>query len=208
MKIPRAISRLSEAFERLPGIGPKTAQRLVFHLLHFPDYEIENFASALVDLKKSISLCQECKNISENNLCSICDDSARNKHSILVVTTPLDVLAYGKTSYDGRYHVLHGVIDPLNNVGPEDIFVNELIARVESLLVADETTVIEIILSNGTNMEGESTAIYISRLLRQLDTNGTRLRITRIARGIPVGGDIEYADNITLSRALEGRSNF
>lgn len=208
MKLPRAVVKLTDSFERLPGIGPKTAQRLVFHLLHFPEYEIERFAQALVDLKKGVTLCSNCKNISEGELCSVCLDTSRDSSSILVVTSPLDVLAFDKTNYSGLYHVLHGVIDPLNNIGPEDIFIQELLSRVENLLNGPENFAIEIILSNSTSMEGESTAMYLSKHLRALSGDTDRLKITRIARGIPVGGDIEYADNITLSRALEGRSNF
>lgn len=206
MKMPKPISDLIESFERLPGIGPKTSQRLTFHLLHFPQDDLEKFAKSLVGLKTGTKLCSICKNVTEKDVCSVCDDSSRDKRIIAVVAGALDAFALEKTGFRGVYHVLHGVIDPLNNVGPEELFIKELVERVkeESKNGKEE---VEVILATNTSMEGESTAMYISRVIRE-DAGDSKVRITRIARGLPVGGDIEYADDITLSRALEGRSNF
>ena len=204
MKIPRPIVRLIESFERLPGIGPKTAQRLVFHLLHFPDYELQRFAEALTGLKTGVKLCATCKNVSEDEHCFVCSDSSINQNVILVVASPLDVFAFNRTNYKGTFHVLHGLIAPLNSIGPEDIFVNELIDRVEGLAKNNED--VEVILSTNMSMEGESTAMYIAKHLKEL--NSDLIKVTRIARGLPVGGDIEYADDVTLSKALEGRNNY
>lgn len=212
MKLPKPISSLIEYFERLPGIGPKTAQRLTFFLLHFPQEELEKFSGSLVGLKKGTKLCSICKNVTEYDTCSVCDDPAREKRLIAVVAHPLDAFALEKTNYKGVYHVLHGIIDPLNNIGPEEIFLKELIERLGSLLnensfdSVDAMRPIEVILAMNTNMEGESTAMYISKLIREKGLGPDRVKITRIARGLPVGGDIEYADDITLSRALDGRS--
>lgn len=203
MKIPRPIVRLIESFERLPGIGPKTAQRLVFHLLHFPEYEIDRFADSLKGLKSGIKLCSICKNVTEDDICMVCSDSGRDQQTILVVSSPLDVFAYAKTSYSGTFHVLHGLIEPLNSIGPEDIFIQQLLERVGTVSAKEQ---VEIILSTNMSMEGESTAMYLARIIREL--GNPNVKTTRIARGLPVGGDIEYADDITLSRALEGRRDY
>jgi len=209
MKIPSPIVRLIDNFERLPGIGPKTAQRLTFQLLHFPQEELENFANSLVSLKEKTKLCSVCKNVSEYDICLVCSDLGRDKKKILVVATPLDSFAIEKSGYKGVYHILHGVIDPLNNIGPEELFVKELLTRVSTLveeaMFDDLDKKIEVILATNSSMEGESTSMYITKMLRDKFGTGD-IKITRIARGLPVGGDIEYADDITLSRALEGRS--
>ena len=189
----------------MPGIGPKTSQRLTFHLLHFPQDELEKFARSLVGLKTGTKLCSVCKNVTENDICNVCNDPGRDKSTIAVVATALDAFALEKTGFKGVYHVLHGIIDPLNNIGPEEIFIKDLVDRVEKLAEEGE---LELILATNTSMEGESTAMYISRLLKEKPVHEERIKITRIARGLPVGGDIEYADDITLSRALEGRSKF
>ncbi|MBN1162131.1 recombination protein RecR [Patescibacteria group bacterium] len=207
MKVPKPILRLIESFERLPGIGPKTAQRLTFHLLHFPQEDLQRFADSLVGLKTGTKLCSICKNVSETDICSVCSDSKRDERQIIVVSNPLDVFAIEKTNFSGVYHVLHGTIDPLNHVGPEELFIKELKQRLEDLFTQSSKPV-EIILGTNTSLEGESTAMYISRLLRDLGYNEDKVVITRIARGLPVGGDIEYADDITLKRALEGRANY
>ena len=217
MKIPEPISRLIESFERLPGIGPKTAQRLTFHLLPFPQEDLERFGRALIELKTGVKLCQTCKNVSEGNICSVCGDAHRDANVIMVVSSPLDTFALEKTGFKGVYHVLHGVIDPLNNIGPDELFINDLISRLSDKLsddTADQSlgqgqgqVQVEVILATSTDMEGESTAMYISRLIRESGLADARLKISRIARGLPVGGDIEYADDITLSQALEGRSS-
>jgi recombination protein RecR len=212
MKIPRPISRLIESFERLPGIGPKTAQRLTYYLLHFPQEELKKFADSLVELKTDVKLCSICKNVAESEVCSVCDDPQRSSTTIAVVTGPLDVLAIEKTGYKGVYHVLHGLIDPLNNIGPEEIFIDDLKTRLIDLMRSTDHILdggkIELILATNTSMEGEATAMYISKVLRDAGLTDSDVKITRIARGLPVGGDIEYADDITLSRALEGRSTY
>jgi len=211
VKLPQSISKLIESFERLPGIGPKTAQRLTFYLLHFPQEELEDFAGALENLKKNSKLCSICKNVSENDICSVCGDPARNKRMIVVVANSLDAFAIERAGFKGVYHVLHGIIDPLNNVGPEEIFIKELVDRVAE--IAEELTFesledyepVEVILATNMSMEGESTALYISRALRERGLDKSKVKISRIARGLPVGGDVEYADDVTLGRALEGR---
>lgn len=225
MKIPKPIQDLINVFERLPGIGPKTAQRLTFHLLHFPQEELEKMGEAFAGLKKGTQFCEICKNIDENAVCSVCSDPSRDSNKILVVTSPLDVYALEKVGYKGRYHVLHGVINPLENIGPDEIFIGELIQRLHKLQSGElsdlekihngkimpddeEGGQIEVILATNSSMEGESTAMYISKLIRDEGFSEDAVKITRIARGLPVGGDIEYADDITLTRALEGRGTF
>jgi len=213
VKLPKPISNLIDYFERLPGIGPKTAQRLTFSLLNFPQEELEKFSDSLIQLKKGTKLCKVCKNVTENDICSVCDDPLRDKRIIAVVASALDAFALEKANFKGVYHVLHGIIDPLNNIGPDEIFVKDLLDRIDNLLNEksidnfDEPKEIEIILATNTSMEGESTAMYISKLIREEGYSDEQVKITRIARGLPVGGDIEYADDITLSRALEGRSS-
>jgi recombination protein RecR len=214
MNIPKPISKLIDHFQRLPGIGPKTAQRLTFQLLHYPQEELKGFAEALTGLKENTKLCETCKNVSENDICVVCGDPLRNERVIAVVSNPMDSLALEKTGFKGVYHVLHGIIDPLNNIGPEEIFIKELVSRVEKLSsdvsfydISGNQSV-EIIMATNTSMEGESTAMYISKILRDAGYGPDKVKITRIARGIPVGGDLEYADDITLSRALEGRHDF
>lgn len=298
MKTPRPINRLINHFERLPGIGPKTAQRLVFYLLHFPREEIERFAEDLVKFKTDTQICSVCKNVGESNPCEVCSDSSRNKFTIAVVSTPLDVFALERAGFKGNYHVLHGLLDPLNNIGPDELFINDLIKRLKSMsagvgessemppeLSTDQSSLVssdsasnkpspddflsflddydfglkesfesskdsqnskntknlkndlgdsrhhtnaatldsslksgvgsraqpesgpvELIMATSTSMEGESTAMYLTKLIRQNGLDETKVKITRIARGLPVGGDIEYADDVTLLRALEGRS--
>lgn len=236
MKTPKPISKLINHFERLPGIGPKTAQRLVFHLLHFPTDEIEKFAEALVKFKTDTVICEVCKNVGEFSPCEICTDGGRSAKTIAVVSTPLDVFALERAGFKGHYHVLHGLLDPLNNIGPDELFVNELISRLKNLtavnsglansalssddsnfydfmLDSDSATSnsggpIELIMATNTSMEGESTAMYLTKLIRKNDLADHKVKITRIARGLPVGGDIEYADDVTLLRALEGRSSY
>lgn len=196
MKLPRAVVNLIEKFEKLPGVGPKSAQRLVFYLLHNPDHELEDFAQKLIALKKNTVLCDQCHNVSETNPCHICDDQNRSSTILCVVEHPLDVIALEKSnSFNGRYHVLHGSIAPLNNIGPDQLFLHDLKDRLDGIE--------ELIIATNPTMEGEATALYISEYLKQ-DENGS-LTITRIGHGLPIGADIEYADGVTLSRALEGR---
>ncbi len=195
--IPKSVQSLIEAFERLPGIGPKTAQRLTFYLLHAPKTESEALAKAAVEMKEKTVLCSICFNIGENDPCLICADSSRDQSIIAVVEDPLDVLALEKANYKGLYHVLHGVISPLENIGPDQLHIRELLPRLK------DGKVKEIILATNPTMEGEATAMYIQRLIGPLG-----VKITRIARGLPVGGDLEYADETTLSRAIEGRKEY
>lgn len=212
MQIPKAISNLVEAFERLPGIGPKTAQRLTFYLLHVPQSMLDDFASALTNLKKNTVLCSICFNVSEKDPCPICSDVNRDHSKICVVEQPLDVLALDRNGYyKGVYHILHGAISPLNNIGPDELKISELLKRIRE----NPSQISEIILATNSNMEGEATAMYISRELRELKTHppagGSNLqsvKLTRLAHGLPVGGDVEYADEITLQRALEGRREY
>ena len=195
--IPKVVQNLIEAFERLPGIGPKTAQRLTYHLLHAPKEETEALARSALDLKEKTVICRSCFNISETSPCEICADASRDRSTIAVVEDPLDVLALEKTNFEGLYHVLHGAISPMENIGPEELHIRELLPRLK------DGTVKEVILATNPTMEGEATAMYIDRLISPLG-----VKVTRIARGLPVGGDLEYADETTLSRALEGRKEY
>lgn len=200
MNFPKPIRKLIESFERLPGIGPKTAARLTFYLLHVPQELLNEFAQSLSDLKKNTVLCSLCFNVAEKDPCPICADQNRQKAIICVVEQPLDVLALEKTDrYQGVYHVLHGAISPLNNIGPEELKIGELIKRVEDQVEKVE----EVILATNSNMEGEATAMYINKQLKEKG-----IKITRLGQGLPTGADLEYADEMTLSRALEGRREY
>lgn len=193
---PRAVTRLIEEFHRLPGIGPKTAQRLTFYLLRSPKEQAEALADALVQLKERITTCSICCNIAEENPCAICRDESRDRSLVCVVEEPLDVLALERTrEYHGLYHVLHGAIAPVDGIGPEDLRIQELMERLQR-----DPGVREIVLATNPNLEGEATAMYLERLIKPLG-----IRLTRLARGLPMGGDLEYADEVTLTRALEGR---
>lgn len=212
MTIPKAIQNLIESFEKLPGVGPKTAQRLTFYLLHVPQGELDKFANSLQNLKKDTVLCSNCFMIDDRNPCSICSNPERNHSIICVVEQPLDVLALEKgRSYKGAYHVLHGRIDPLNNIGPDEIYIAQLLLRLKSQNSRQErgspaaAKIKEIILATNPTMEGEATAMYIAK---QIKTEDLKLKITRIGRGLPVGADLEYADDTTLQRAMEGRSQY
>ncbi len=204
MKIPKAIQNLIEAFERLPGVGPKTAQRLTFYLLHVPQGELDKFASSVQSLKKETVICSSCFSIGESNPCDICSDQARDSSTICVVEEPLDIIALEKNGqYKGLYHVLHGRIDPLNNIGPDEIYIKQLLDRIKNS--KNGNGIKEVILATNPTMEGEGTAMYIAK---QLKIENLKLKITRIGRGLPVGADIEYADEVTLQRAMEGRSEY
>ncbi len=193
--VPESVQRLIEAFSRLPGIGPKTASRLTYHLLRQSPDEANSLADALRDLKAKTRFCEVCFNITEQSPCPICQSQERDRAVICVVEEPLDVLALERTrDYRGLYHVLHGVISPMDGIGPEDLKIRELLARVQA------GSVREIILATNPSLEGENTAMYLHRKLVPLG-----LKVTRLARGLPVGGDLEYADEVTLARALEGR---
>ena len=192
---PAALERLTEQFAKLPGIGGKTAQRLAFHLLSMPEEDAREFADAIIDAKKSVHLCPCCQNLTDRDLCPICDDESRDHGLICVVADPKDVIAMERArEFTGVYHVLHGVISPLNHIGPDDICIRELLARV------GKGGIREVIMATNPDTEGEATAMYISRLLRPME-----VRVTRLAYGIPVGSQLEYADEVTLLRALEGR---
>lgn len=202
MQIPKAIKNLTEAFERLPGIGPKTAQRLTFYLLHVPQSMLEDFATSLINLKKNTVLCSICFNVAEVDPCPICSSQNRDHSIICVVEQPLDVLAFERGGrFNGLYHVLHGAISPLNNIGPDEIKIRELILRLKT----EEGKIKEIILATNSNMEGEATAMYIAK---ELKSQNSKVKITRLAHGLPIGGDVEYADEITLQRAIEGRRDY
>jgi len=202
MTLPRSVRSLIEAFEKLPGIGPKTAQRLVFYLLHVPQEQLDELAQGAQNLKKDTVLCSLCFNIAESDPCPICADQNRDKSVICVVEQPIDVLALEKAgSFRGVYHVLHGAISPLNNIGPDELFIAQLLERIKNSVQSIE----EIILAVNPNMEGEATAMYIQKQLKNKDF---KLKITRLGQGLPTGADLEYADEITLARALEGRREF
>ena len=192
---PAALQNLADQFGRLPGIGGKTAQRLAFYVLSLPQQDAQEFADAIVEAKRTVKCCPVCQNLTDRELCPICADDTRDHGLICVVAEPKDVIAMERSrEYRGVYHVLHGVISPLNHVPQDDIRIRELLARVA------QGNVREIIMATNPDTEGEATAMYISRLLRPME-----VRVTRLAYGIPVGSQLEYADEVTLSRALEGR---
>lgn len=200
MNIPKAIQRLQEAFQRLPGIGPKTAQRLTFYLLHVPQAYLDEFASSVATLRDNTKTCSVCANIDENDPCSICSNPQRNQSTICIVEQPLDVLALEKSSsYNGLYHVLGGVINPLDNIGPDQLHMFDLLPRLKN------ATISELILATNPTMEGEATALFIKRMLEK---NNIKINVSRIGRGLPTGADLQYADDITLRKALEGRREF
>lgn len=202
MKTPKAIQNLIESFEKLPGVGPKSAQRLTFYLLHVPQHELDKFSQAVAELKNQTILCTVCYTVDETDPCSICSDPKRDQRLVCVVEQPLDVLALEKSGkYQGVYHVLHGKIDPLNNIGPDEIFIRQLLSRIKH----EESVINEIILATNPTMEGEATAMYLAKQLKAISEE---LKITRIGRGLPIGADLEYADSTTLDRAMEGRSEY
>ena len=193
------VAKLIDAFNRLPGIGPKTAQRLTYHLLRAPDAEARALASALVAVREEVVFCERCFNISDAPLCPICRDAGRDQTRLCVVEEPLDVLALERTGeFRGVYHVLNGAISPIDGIGPDRLKIRELLARVDE--AAETTPFTEVILATNPTLEGEATAMYLDERLA-----GKVGSVTRIARGIPVGGDLEYADEVTLIRALQGR---
>lgn len=192
-----SVEALIDELAKLPGIGRKTAQRLAFHILNLPKEEAEALAQSITCAKKTVHLCPRCQNLTDEDLCPICSDGARDAHTICVVADPKDVLAFEKTrEYRGMYHVLHGTISPLNHIGPDDLRIRELLHRVA------EEHIEEVILATNPDTEGEATAMYLARLLRPF-----HIRMSRLAYGIPVGGQLEYIDEVTLMRALDGRQN-
>ena len=189
------ISKLIQELSALPGIGTKSAQRLAFHILNMPKEQVEELSSAILDAKQNVRYCKECFTLTDEEICPICSDSSRNHKVIMVVENTRDLAAYEKTQkYDGVYHVLHGAISPMLGIGPGDIKLKELMQRLQK-------DVDEVIIATNSSLEGETTAMYISKLIKP-----TGIKVTRIASGVPVGGDLEYIDEVTLLRALEGRT--
>ena len=190
-----ALEILAENFRRLPGIGAKSAQRLAFHVLNMPDEQAQAFAEAIINAKNKVHRCPECCNLTDGEKCSVCDDSRRDRSVICVVSAPSDVIAIEKAAgYNGLYHVLHGVISPLDNIGPAELCIKELIQRLGN------EDIKEVILATSPTVEGDTTALYIAKLIKPLG-----IAVTRLAYGIPVGSDLEYADELTLSKAIENR---
>ncbi|GAE37257.1 recombination mediator RecR [Halalkalibacter akibai] len=195
MQYPEPIAKLMEGFMKLPGIGPKTASRLAFYVLNMKEDDVLDFAKALVNAKRNLTYCSVCHNITDTDPCRICEDQHRDKSIVCVVQDAKDVIAMEKMKeYHGDYHVLHGAISPMDGIGPEDIKIPDLLKRLQ------DDTIQEVIIATNPTIEGEATAMYISRLVKP-----TGIKVTRIAHGLPVGGDLEYADEVTLSRAIEGR---
>lgn len=191
----RQISKLIQELSALPGIGAKSAQRLAFHILNMPEEAVESLATAIVDAKKNVRYCKECFTLTDEEFCPICRDSGRNHKTIMVVENTRDLAAYEKTGkYEGVYHVLHGAISPMLGIGPDDIRLKELMKRLQT------EDIKEVIIATNSSLEGETTAMYISKLIKP-----TGIKVSRIASGVPVGGDLEYIDEVTLLRALEGR---
>lgn len=203
MPLPNSIQNLIDEFSKLPGIGPKTAARLTFYLLSKADSDIKKLGSAVSTLKKNLIFCENCYNIAESNPCKICDDVTRDGKIICVVEEPLDIIALEKTDYRGKYHVLGGVISPIDGIGPENLRITQLIKK-----ISNDNNINEIILATDPSLEGEATATYIISEIEKEKKNGKidkKIKISQIARGLPIGGDLEYADEGTLSRAMEGR---
>lgn len=193
---PASLENLVDKFASLPGIGRKSAQRLAFHVLSLPDAEAQSFADAIVSAKKSVRCCKVCQNLTEGEICQICASDTRDKSTVCVVSEPRDVLSIERgREYNGTYHVLHGVLSPMSHVGPDDIRIKELLVRVA------ENDIQEVIMATNPDTEGEATAMYLSRLLKPFN-----VKVTRLAYGIPVGSNLEFADDATLNRAIEGRT--
>ena len=191
----KQISKLIEELSKLPGIGTKSAQRLAFHIINMPKDQVESLSNVIIEAKNNVCYCKECQTLTDQEICPICSDEGRNKKQIMVVENPRDLAAYEKTQkYEGVYHVLHGAISPMLGIGPGDIRLKELILRLQG-------DVDEVIIATNSSLEGETTAMYISKLIKP-----TGIKVTRIASGVPVGGDLEYIDEVTLLRALEGRT--
>lgn len=191
------ITRLIEAFHKLPGIGPKSAQRLTYYMLRASEAETRSLAQALIELKEKTTLCSVCQNVTEHDPCGLCTDHARDRSTVCVVEEPLDILAIERTrGFRGTYHVLHGVLSPMEGIGPDELKLDQLVTRLRSGEIR------EVIMATNPNLEGEATAMYVSRLLQPMG-----VRVTRLARGLPAGADLEYADDVTLARALEHRQD-
>ena len=201
--VAEPVARLIDELSRLPGIGPKTAQRLTYHLLRAPAEQSQSLAEALVRMKEKVTFCSVCYNITEKDPCDICDSSSRDRSLVCVVEEPLDVLAIERThEFRGLYHVLHGAISPMDGIGPDDLKIDALLRRLRESTATGQP-VQELILATNPKVEGDATAMYIARLVAPL-----KLHVTRLARGLPIGGDLEYADEGTLTRAIQGRREF
>jgi len=197
MNLPKAIQELIEYLKRLPGIGQKSAQRLAFHILNSPNQEMLGLGKAILELKENLVICPICQNVSDRSPCTICSDPSRDKKIICVVEDPLDMIAIENSGFRGLYHIIGGAIAPNLGIGPEDLKIKELIQRLE------QSEIEEVIVATNPSVEGEATALYLQKIVSPLG-----IKITRIARGIPMGGDLEYVDELTLSRALEGRKEY
>lgn len=214
--LPPVLKQISLFFERLPGIGEKTANRLAFYLLRMPEEDLKHFGQNIIDLKSKTKLCQVCMNLTEDNLCYICQDNQRNKSVITVVETVLDLLSFENGNiYNGVYHVLHGRIDPLNNIGPDDIYLNSLKSRLrqdfggQAKVKNSKLKINEIILATNPDMEGEATAMYIRNKLTEIKKEKKlSFKISRLAYGLPIGANLEYADYGTLKKAIDGRNDY
>lgn len=206
MRIPKDLQRAIDFFEKLPGIGPKSAKRLGFYLLRMPEVELQEISSHLSRLKQSTLYCSRCFNLSEETLCSVCQDNSRDQSIVAVVEDVLDLLSFETGNhYNGLYHVLHGRIDPLNYIGPDDLYIPQFLKRMHS----EADTVREVILATNPNTEGEATAMYIKKqLVESLNGSADTVKITRLAYGLPIGADLEYADYMTIKRSMEGRKDF
>jgi recombination protein RecR len=202
--LPASLRQIALFLERLPGIGEKTASRLAFYLLRLPEADLKEFSRHLNDLKAKTKLCSNCFNLTEEDLCAICNDSKRDMSTITVVEDVIDLLSFETGNiYDGAYHVLHGKIDPLNHVGPEDIYIDQLIARLKKM-----ETVKEVVLATNPDMEGEATAMYIRNRLQDLQKEGKEFIISRLGYGLPMGANLEYADYMTLRKSMENRNRY
>lgn len=202
--LPESLKQIALFFERLPGIGEKTANRLALYLLRMPASDLQEFGKRLSELKEKTKRCSVCMNLSEKEICIICDDTKRNHTIITVIESPLDLLSFEKGRiYAGVYHVLHGRIDPLNNIGPDDIFIEQLLKRLEK----EKDVVLEVVLATNPDMEGEATAMYIQKKIQAQNSN-QNIKITRLAYGLPMGASVEYADYGTLGKAMENRKSF
>jgi recombination protein RecR len=207
MKLPPSLDNLIEQFQSLPGIGPKSAARLTFYLLTLPDEEVKGLGLAVSDLKKNLKFCSICSNIAETDPCPVCQDETRDQSQVCIVEEPLDVISLEKSGYNGLYHVLGGVISPINGIGPEQLNIEPFLERLKK----NAHKIKEVILATDPSLEGEATAMYINQQIAKLKQGNPELKtliVTRIARGLPVGGDLEYADEMTLSRAMEGRKEY
>ena len=198
--LPKSVQNLIEEFSKLPGIGPKTAGRLTFYLLTKPKIDLERLGEAVLGLAKNLRYCEVCFNIAEDELCPICQKETRDRSVVMVAEEPLDVIALEKSlGFEGVYHVLGGAISPINGIGPEDLRINQLLARIQAGEIK------EVILATNPNLEGEATAAYLKD---RISRSESKVRVTRIARGLPIGGDLEYADEVTLKRSIEGRREY